>query len=139
MPQSSVPRETGLTEAVAIWMKEDLTVTISSKRRNNDRVILFVHFVTEKDTKLQRASCVFTIPTTQTILDHRRYNQLNPPPTVSTSNDTIQAAIDSADVEAMDSLPFDDDCPEIDLEQAEFHECGTWSEDEDGNIVTGKL
>ena len=38
------------------------------------------------------------------------------------------------DTDNMDSMPFDDDIPGDNFE-VEFHECGTWSEDEEGNIL----
>lgn len=43
----------------------------------------------------------------------------------------------SDDIDAFDALPFDTDLPGMDCEEKdEFHDCGTWSEDEDGVFIT---
>jgi hypothetical protein len=44
--------------------------------------------------------------------------------------------LERADVDQMDSLPFMDDIPGVDFERDEFHDCGTWSEDDTGNVTT---
>ena len=36
----------------------------------------------------------------------------------------------------MDAMPFDYDIPDENGFKDEFHECGTWSEDDEGNIVS---
>ena len=39
------------------------------------------------------------------------------------------------DIDNMDQLPFTDDV-EPDFQGDEFHDCGTWSDDETGGVVT---
>ena len=40
------------------------------------------------------------------------------------------------DIDAHDALPFDVDLPGMDLDaKDEFHDCGTWSDDEDGILM----
>ena len=46
-----------------------------------------------------------------------------------------EAEIVMEDVDQMDQMPFVDELENADYEQDEFHDCGTWSEDEDGNAV----
>lgn len=35
----------------------------------------------------------------------------------------------------MDSIPFVDNLPGVDCEHDEFHDTGTWTEDEEGNVI----
>ena len=39
------------------------------------------------------------------------------------------------DIDAHDALPFGTELPGIDCKNDEFHDCGTWSDDEDGVLV----
>lgn len=56
------------------------------------------------------------------------------PAVTTTQQDTTELAADEAD--AMDSLPFDLDLPGVDIEKDEFHDAGTWTDDDEGNITT---
>jgi hypothetical protein len=60
--------------------------------------------------------------------------QSKPPPEAPQSNnDDILNAAD--DVEDMDSTPFQDELPGLPFDQNDdFHDCGTWSEDDDRKI-----
>ena len=43
------------------------------------------------------------------------------------------------DIDNMDAMPFDDEIPDENGFENEFHECETWSEDDEGNIVPTAL
>jgi hypothetical protein len=68
-------------------------------------------------------------------LKHPEYKgdqQPVPIPTESTTNNN-----DADDVDAMDSLPLDLELLNQNFdEQDDFHDCGTWSEDSNGNGMT---
>ena len=61
-----------------------------------------------------------------------------PPITESAPMQQEMVGLDpSDDIDAYDSMPFDTDLPGMDCEeQDEFHDCGTWSEDEDDIRIT---
>ena len=86
-----------------------------------------------------------------------KYCKLNPQNVLSTTEltnppapDTQESGLIGAevlgldpaeDIDAHDAIPFDVDLPGIDFAaDDEFHDCGTWSEDEEGmTMVSGRL
>jgi hypothetical protein len=54
--------------------------------------------------------------------------------TIESASNTEPDVEPSDDIDAYDSVPFDAELPSMNVEQDEFHDCGTWSEDEDGII-----
>ena len=61
--------------------------------------------------------------------------------TESTQIQQDNVGLDPADdIDAYDALPFDTELPGMECEeQDEFHDCGTWSEDEDGILATSAI
>jgi hypothetical protein len=58
-------------------------------------------------------------------------------PTTTTSTNFATAVNPADDVNAYDSMPFDTDIPDLpgNNVEDEFHDCGTWSEDDEGMII----
>ena len=42
------------------------------------------------------------------------------------------------DVDNMDSMPFNDNIPDDNFEE-DFHECGTWSKDDEGHVMPRRI
>ena len=83
---------------------------------------------------------VATLPTVPT-LPVATLPTSNPPAMLGSNQQAEQPSqqqqeldMNAEDVDNMDSVPFDDEMENENLE-SEFHDCGTWSEDDDGEIL----